>query len=271
MVLGISSQTYDFYPPAGLSDEALRKNQKMRISEFIDSSNKPQSSAELFHLVEEVALSVGYDRVAYGTLNSIAYRPAQAPPQPAVALNYPSDWIDHYFTRNYQEIDPVVQYTPQISSAYRWSDLSAQFNLSGPQKRVLDEAEEAGLKKGVSVPVHGPWGRVSVVSFATSYGDAEPRPHMGWFNAIGVQFDVAYNSANKAEKNWDRAKGPLSPRELECLTWVGHGKSSWDIGAILGISENTVNFHMKQILRKLGTSSRTVAVVIAIRSGLIRL
>ncbi|MGF1612009.1 MAG: LuxR C-terminal-related transcriptional regulator [Kiloniellales bacterium] len=38
---------------------------------------------------------------------------------------------------------------------------------------------------------------------------------------------------------------------------------------ILGISEFTVNFHLKKAMRKLGTSSRVLAVVKAIRYGLI--
>jgi DNA-binding CsgD family transcriptional regulator len=55
------------------------------------------------------------------------------------------------------------------------------------------------------------------------------------------------------------------------LRWTAEGKSSWDIGAILSISENTVSFHIKNAMRKLGTTSRTVAVVKAIRLNLIEL
>jgi LuxR family transcriptional regulator, activator of conjugal transfer of Ti plasmids len=61
----------------------------------------------------------------------------------------------------------------------------------------------------------------------------------------------------------------LSSREKSCLSWTAHGKSSWEIGRILSISENTVVFHIKNAMRKLGTSSRTVAAVKAIQLGLI--
>lgn len=61
----------------------------------------------------------------------------------------------------------------------------------------------------------------------------------------------------------------LSPREKICLSWAARGKSSWDIGRIIGISENTVNFHIKNALRKLGVRSRTVAVIKAVRLGFI--
>ena len=61
----------------------------------------------------------------------------------------------------------------------------------------------------------------------------------------------------------------LSEREKSCLGWTALGKSSWEIGQILSISENTVTFHIKNAMRKLGVSNRTVAVVNAIRLGLI--
>jgi len=51
--------------------------------------------------------------------------------------------------------------------------------------------------------------------------------------------------------------------------WTARGKSSWDIGMILTINENTVDFHVRKAMRKLGTTSRTVAVVKAIRLNLI--
>ena len=61
----------------------------------------------------------------------------------------------------------------------------------------------------------------------------------------------------------------LSQREIECLTWIARGKSSWGVSIILGISQNTVNFHVKQAMRKLEAPNRVVAVVKAIQSGLI--
>ncbi|TIV59219.1 MAG: helix-turn-helix transcriptional regulator [Mesorhizobium sp.] len=61
----------------------------------------------------------------------------------------------------------------------------------------------------------------------------------------------------------------LSPREKECILWTAKGKSSWEIGQIIGISVNTVNFHIKNAMRKLDTGSRTTAAIIAIKSGII--
>ncbi|MCK1624076.1 helix-turn-helix transcriptional regulator [Bradyrhizobium sp. 160] len=61
----------------------------------------------------------------------------------------------------------------------------------------------------------------------------------------------------------------LSEREKQCLRWIEQGKSSWAIGVILNVSENTVNFHVKNAMRKLERTSRTQCVVKARRLGLI--
>ncbi|RJR23071.1 MAG: LuxR family transcriptional regulator [Nitrospiraceae bacterium] len=62
----------------------------------------------------------------------------------------------------------------------------------------------------------------------------------------------------------------LSKREQEVLTWSKRGKSSWEISAILNISERTVNFHVNNIMQKLNAVSRTQAVAVAIERGLIK-
>ena len=61
----------------------------------------------------------------------------------------------------------------------------------------------------------------------------------------------------------------LTRRELEVLKWCAAGKSNWAIGEILGISEHGVDFHMRNILRKLDADTRVTAVVKALHGGLI--
>jgi DNA-binding NarL/FixJ family response regulator len=63
----------------------------------------------------------------------------------------------------------------------------------------------------------------------------------------------------------------LSARELEVLESIARGRSNPEIGALLGISENTVKFHVANILIKFNASDRTSAVVTAIRQGIIQL
>lgn len=61
----------------------------------------------------------------------------------------------------------------------------------------------------------------------------------------------------------------LTVREREVLRWTGEGKSSWEVGAILGMSEHTVNFHLRNLMGKLDVTSKHQAVLKALSLGLI--
>ena len=63
----------------------------------------------------------------------------------------------------------------------------------------------------------------------------------------------------------------LTPREIEVLGMLAEGAGNKSIARRLGISEHTVKFHVGSILGKLGASSRTEAVTLGVRQGLILL
>ena len=63
----------------------------------------------------------------------------------------------------------------------------------------------------------------------------------------------------------------LTPREIEVLRMLAEGLGNRDMAARLGISDHTVKFHISSILDKLGASTRTEAVTIGIRMGIILL
>ena len=73
----------------------------------------------------------------------------------------------------------------------------------------------------------------------------------------------------------DRDDGPaveaLTPREIEVLELVAEGLSNKAVAVRLGISDQTVKFHLTSISGKLGAINRTDAVRRAVRRGLISL
>jgi two-component system, NarL family, response regulator len=87
-----------------------------------------------------------------------------------------------------------------------------------------------------------------------------------------VHAGETYLPPQLAAKLAERVSGQaLSPREIEVLQRMAVGKSNKEIGSELFISEGTVKTHIKSIFSKLDVVSRTEAVAIATRRGLIQL
>ena len=61
----------------------------------------------------------------------------------------------------------------------------------------------------------------------------------------------------------------LSAREREVLVWASNGKTAWETGRLLSISEHTVNKHLSAATRRLGCSSKAQAVARAFKQGLL--
>jgi two-component system NarL family response regulator len=87
-----------------------------------------------------------------------------------------------------------------------------------------------------------------------------------------VAADQPYTSGAIAAKALQRMARPsLTQRELDVLQQLAQGRSNKDIGRRLAISEGTAKTHVKAILTKLDAISRTEAVAVAHKRGLIRL
>lgn len=69
--------------------------------------------------------------------------------------------------------------------------------------------------------------------------------------------------------NLSRSCPDLSQKEIEVLKWLAQGKSGWEISRIMGISENTVRFHIGNVKKKLDAVSSAHAVAIAVKAGVI--
>jgi DNA-binding NarL/FixJ family response regulator len=69
----------------------------------------------------------------------------------------------------------------------------------------------------------------------------------------------------------DELAEPLTRREVEVLQMLAAGLMNKEIAARLNISEHTVKFHVASILGKLGAATRTEAVSLGIRRGLVLL
>lgn len=130
-----------------------------------------------------------------------------------------------------------------------------------------------GYRTGIAMALHLPGGRHFLL------GVDRPDPLPADDNQLtrmvaDLQLLAVYaqETANRVLAEPEEVQEPiakLSPREREVLQWTRDGKSSWAIGQILGLSEHSVNFHLRNARTKLGVTGKHMAVLKAISLRLI--
>lgn len=186
---------------------------------------------------------------------------------------YPEAWVAHYFEHDYISIDPIITHCHDHATPVVWDDAQQlERKIVDPHlqkiRQLFGEARDFGLAAGVSVPLHGPgvsWGLMSFASDILRSGD-----FVDMLAALHLTAHYVHESARRFVRSRTPAQLPaLTKRERECLSWAAEGKTSWEIGQLLNISERTSIFHLQNATHKLGVSGRQAAIARAVSLGLI--
>lgn len=153
---------------------------------------------------------------------------------------------------------------PAVDVIIAWDVPAPSLPRSGP-KIVL-------VSRDVTAPLRNPsiraWLRTDAM--ASEIAAAAVAAHAGFYVLQGEQMLAAREDAYQ-NSEVDVVQEHLTSRETQVLRMMADGASNKEIAAELGISNNTVKFHVGQVLAKLGAGSRTEAVRIGIRRGLVLL
>jgi DNA-binding CsgD family transcriptional regulator len=238
------------------------------FEDFVTDTHQAADGKALFDLLSRAVGQYGYDRLIFSTLLDF-----DLPPElntHGLYQNYPEDWQAYYAENDCARLDPVLLAAAVREHAFTWDDLEKTSHYSRAQVRFMRLSEEAGLHNGVAIPLRNRHSVIAGIALASSLETDATRPHLDLLNAFCTQFYVAFKRLHALPH-----QGPppvsLSAKEREILSWVAAGKTDDDIGAILSISRNTVDTHMRHIFQKLDATNRVTAVVKAISGGHIRL
>lgn len=125
-----------------------------------------------------------------------------------------------------------------------------------------------GYRTGLAVSVHMPGYRRFLLG--VDRDEALPSDPIRLNRMIADLQLLAVHAQDAASRLLVPLKVPrLAPRQLEILRLTMEGKSAWVVGSLLGISENTVNYHLKQLFKQLDVSNKNHAVLKAMEMGLL--
>lgn len=183
-------------------------------------------------------------------------------------------WHQHYLTEGYDTIDSTHSTVHRNNLPIYW-DLKQQLADAKTQKekQMRLDSIEFGVEKGVSIPVHS--GLESYANFLVAQNIGETCLEQ-WEKLQYELFTIAhyYHQYIQNFLLFDTQlleDHCLSQREMQCLMLTAVQSSVEDIAKKLNISERTVNFHLQNINKKLGTRNKHQSVTLALDKGFLTL
>lgn len=238
------------------------------LEDFIDrlkGTETPEGQKAIF---EQTIADAGFRYYTY----NIAQATGIGAHSPVFTTSYPEEWVKHYLTENYYSIDPLVSEGPRHQLPFLWSDITQPNDLSPLQSKLYTEAADLGISRGITIPIHGRDGEyaaINLVPDGTLREQVETLTEQRHFMHLVALYYHSHSGIHLLEQRFERPTPLLSPREQEVLTWMARGKSAWEVGCILNVTERTVNFHLENAKKKLGVTNRTHLIVKAAMDGLI--
>ena len=166
--------------------------------------------------------------------------------------------------------DPVMQHCKRRSVPIIWDQ---DTYVQGGFGEMWEEQARFGYCAGIAMALHLPDGRHFFLGVDRDRGLPADGSELTRVVADLQLFAVhAQDAAQRIllPRVADAKLPSLTPRELESLRWTMEGKTAWEVGNVLGITERTAALHLNNASHKLGCVNKHQAVLRALRLGLLR-
>ena len=233
----------------------------IKLDQFLRELERAKAFDEIQGLIVNLRDTLAVDHVVYHWVSSDGEQYGFG--------TYSPEWAQRYIDKEYLRIDPVIvgcfqRFHPVDWKQFDWSARAA--------KAFRKDAIAHGVgNQGYSVPIRGPNGQFAL--FTVSHNCSDHR----WAEiTTSHQREIILIAHFLNQKALDFETGrqpepirPLSPREVDTLTYLAMGYGRGQVAEILSISEHTLRAYIESARFKLGSLNTTHAVARAISEGLI--
>jgi DNA-binding CsgD family transcriptional regulator len=184
--------------------------------------------------------------------------------------NTPSSYVEAFEDPTLARGDPVMQHCKRQSVPIIWNQ---ETYVGAGLGDKWDMQARFGYRTGIAMALHLPQGRHFF--FGVDRDQALPADRSELTRMVADLQLFAVHAQEAAARLMlpaplESDMPTLTPRELESLRWTMDGKTAWEVGNILGISERTAVLHVNNAMHKLNCANKHQAVLKALRLGLIR-
>jgi DNA-binding CsgD family transcriptional regulator len=238
------------------------------LEDAFSSVLSTRNEQEFLQVLEGAGARLGFDHVLFGM-----WRHAADDRKVISVNNYSSGW-----RRRAQELaglcaakDPTIKQYRSSALPFAWDQ---EQYVAADAGDLWEEFHEHGFSSGIAVPMRTTDGYS--MALGLSRDGALPSDQQELLRIVADAQLFAMFSQPAATRLFATDSAPcdlphLTGRELEALKWTKAGKTAWEVGRILGISERTAVFHISNCAQKLGVSNKREAVVKALSLKLIDL
>jgi LuxR family quorum sensing-dependent transcriptional regulator len=246
----------------------------------IESCSSLQELESVLHSVAERYGFVGFNFLDIG-------RAADA--KPFYFGTSGKSWEAEYANNNFVRVDPCLHAARQNNLPFRWDEVPLPPYKTGRKPgaiKTIEAAQDHGFTNGLVVPHHfvDEGGQVFSVLVVFFWKDCAQKMlfklqmksrelHLitiYWINQATLLRKSAGSTAFVLKPRFDSGKIlTLSDRERDVLSRAVRGKTNYETAAILKISVQTVEFHLRNAAKKLNAVNKTQAAAKALTLGLV--
>lgn len=183
--------------------------------------------------------------------------------------NTPASYVEPYRDDKDCKRDPVLQHCRRQTVPIIWSQSTYVENGAAD---LWEQQAQYGYRTGIAMALHLPEGK----HFMLGVDRDQPLPvDRNELQRLVADLQLFAVHAQEAAVRLllpaalQPARPGLTPRELDVLRWTMDGKTAWEVGTVLGMSERTTVHHLSNAMHKLDCVNKHQAVVKALRLGLI--
>lgn len=167
-------------------------------------------------------------------------------------------WHIHYLAQAYADVDRTLEENFLITLPLFW-DVDTQLidAKNNREQRIREESIEYGIHRGLSVPIHGPHRDFACLTLhqrqqETTLADYQHKQYE-WMAATQLYYHHIRRILALTEQ---AVSSSLTKREAQCLIFTAQSWRVEQIAKTLNITVRTVNFHLQNANKKMGTNNK---------------
>lgn len=238
----------------------------MTLRNYLQFLTCANSLEELWAAHVEMMARFGFDRLIYG---NTVYRTETSLGDPddfIILSNHSKEYLDGFLHSGLYFNAPMMHWALQNEGAASWrliSDSIASQTMSDDQRRVYDFNARMGVTVGYTISFPSATFRnKGAISLCARDGLSQDDIDELWA-AMGEDILLMNNVAHLKIQNlpYRPPNRALTRRQREALEWVGDGKTTQDIAVIMGLTQATVEKHLRLARESLAVETTAQAVL----------